>query len=33
MKKNNKNFIGIELDEAYYNQTVEFIQKQELEIE
>ena len=32
-KKNNRNFIGIELDEAYYNQAVEFIQKQELEIE
>ena len=32
-KKNNRNFIGIELDETYYNQAVEFIQKQELEIE
>mgnify|MGYP006088013325 FL=1 len=28
-KKNNRNFIGIELDETYYNQAVEFIQKQE----
>ena len=28
-KKNNRNFIGIELDEKYYNQAVEFIQKQE----
>ena len=25
------NFIGIELDETYYNQAVEFIQKQESE--
>ena len=31
-KKNNRNFIGIELDETYYNQAVEFIQKQELKI-
>ena len=30
--KNNRNFIGIELDEIYYNQAVEFIQKQESEI-
>ena len=30
-KKNNRNFIGIELDETYYNQAVEFIQKQESE--
>ena len=28
-KKNNRNFIGIELDETYYKQAVEFIQKQE----
>jgi len=27
-KKNNRNFIGIELDETYYNKAVEFIQKQ-----
>lgn len=32
-KKNNRNFIGIELNETYYNQAVEFIQKQELKIE
>tara|TARA_B100001287_G_C22652156_1_gene515771 strand:- start:476 stop:1450 length:975 start_codon:yes stop_codon:yes gene_type:complete len=28
-KKNNRNFIGIELDETYYNKAVEFIQNQE----
>lgn len=28
-KKNNRNFIGIELNETYYKQAVEFIQKQE----
>lgn len=30
-KKNNRNFIGIELDETYYNQAVEFIQMTESE--
>ena len=30
-KKTNRNFIGIELDDTYYNQAVEFIQKQEPE--
>ena len=30
-KKNNRNFIGIELDEVYYNKAVEFIQNQELD--
>lgn len=30
-KNRNRNFIGIELDETYYNQAVEFIQKQESE--
>ena len=28
-KKYNRNFIGIELDETYYKQAIEFIQKQE----
>ena len=30
-KKTNRNFIGIELDEKYYNKAVEFIQNKELE--
>tara|TARA_B100000963_G_scaffold348556_2_gene356351 strand:+ start:28827 stop:29612 length:786 start_codon:yes stop_codon:yes gene_type:complete len=28
-KKNNRNFIGIELDETYFNKAVEFIENQE----
>lgn len=30
-KKNNRNFIGIELDEKYYKQAIDFIQKPESE--
>ena len=30
-KKNNRNFIGIELNETYYNKAIELIQKQESE--
>lgn len=28
-KKNNRNFIGIELDETYYNHAVKFIQQEQ----
>jgi site-specific DNA-methyltransferase (adenine-specific) len=32
-KKNNRNFIGIELDETYFNKAVEFIENQESKTE